>query len=153
MLTPDEIRQATGLVIKLLERFEGLYLRPYLCPAGVPTIGLGTTVYPDGRRVRLSDPPITREHAYVIAAHQIQADYLPAAIMACQGADTAGRLAAVVDFAYNLGSAALRGSTLRKRINAGDWPGARREFKKWTRGGGRVLRGLVLRRQAEVRLT
>lgn len=57
--------------------------------------------------------------------------------------------AAIADFAYNLGIGRLRASTLRKRINAGDTAGAVAELKKWTRGGGRVLPGLVARRAAE----
>ena len=58
-------------------------------------------------------------------------------------------LGALTDFAYNLGVGRYRGSTLRRRVDAGDWDGAREELAKWTRGGGRVLPGLVRRRQAE----
>jgi len=151
-MTREEINRAVRLVIALLERFEGLYLRPYLCPAGVWTIGLGTTRYPDGRPVRPTDRAITRDEAYVIASWQIRTDYLPGALRACRGLNTAGRMAAVVDFTYNLGVAALRGSTLRKRINAGRWEDVPTELRKWVRGGGRVLSGLVKRREAEVRL-
>jgi lysozyme len=147
-----DIERAVRLVIALLESFEGLRLRPYLCPAGVWTIGLGTTRYPDGRPVRPTDRAITRDEAYVIAAWQIRRDYLPEALKACPGLDTPGRLAAVVDFAYNLGTAALRGSTLRKRINAGQWESVPVELRKWVRGGGRVLPGLVKRRGAEAAL-
>jgi lysozyme len=64
----------------------------------------------------------------------------------------AGALAAVTDFAFNLGLARLKGSTLRRRLVAGDMAGAANELRKWTRGGGRVLPGLVLRREAEVAL-
>lgn len=151
-MPPEQIDQAVRLVITLLERFEGLYLKPYLCPAGVWTIGLGTTRYPDGRAVRPTDPPITREQAYTIAAWQIRTSYLPATLAACPGIDTPGRLAAVVDFAYNLGAGALRASTLRKRINAGRWSDVPAELAKWVKGGGRVLPGLVLRRKAETAL-
>lgn len=136
-------------VLPLLVRFEGMYLRPYLCPAGVWTIGLGSTRYLDGRPVQPTDPPITPEHAYMLAVAQIRAEYLPAVLQLCPGADTFDRVAALVDFAYNLGVGALRSSTLRRRVNAGDWPGASRELRRWSRGGGRVLRGLVLRRAAE----
>lgn len=148
-MTPDQIAQAVRVIIALLERYEGLYLKPYLCPAGVWTIGLGTTRYPDGNPVRPTDAPITPEQAYALASIQIRDDYLPAAMAACPGIDSPARLAAVVDFAYNLGSAALRGSTMRKRINAGDWASARVEVMKWVRGGGRVLPGLIKRRASE----
>ncbi len=60
--------------------------------------------------------------------------------------------AAIADFAYNLGLGRLRASTLRRKINAGDIDGAVIELKKWVRGGGRVLPGLVARRAAEAAL-
>lgn len=141
-----------AVVVPLLERFEGLYLKPYLCPAGVPTIGLGSTRYLDGRLVRLTDPPITRGHAYALAKDQLRREYLPAVLALCPGAGNTERIAALTDFAYNLGTTALRGSTLRKRVNEQDWEAARRELLRWTRGGGRVLPGLVSRRRAEAAL-
>lgn len=61
-------------------------------------------------------------------------------------------LCAIADFSYNLGLGALRGSTLRKRINTGDMDAARSELAKWVRGGGRILPGLVIRRAAEAAL-
>jgi lysozyme len=56
---------------------------------------------------------------------------------------------AIVDFAYNLGVGALQTSTLRRKINAQDWEGAREQLMRWVRGGGRILPGLVKRREAE----
>lgn len=141
-----------AIVVPMLERFEGLYLKPYLCPAGVATIGLGSIRYLDGRPVRVSDPPITRGHAYALAKDQLRREYLPGVLALCPGADTTDRIAALTDFAYNLGVTALRGSTLRKRVNEQDWEAARREIMKWTRGGDRVLPGLVARRRAEAAL-
>jgi lysozyme len=63
-----------------------------------------------------------------------------------------GRLAAIVDFTFNLGAGRLQTSTLRRRINQRDWTGAASELGRWVRGGGRILPGLVVRRQAEVAL-
>ena len=60
------------------------------------------------------------------------------------------RLAAIVDFTFNLGAGRLQTSTLRRRINQRDWQAAAFELGRWVRGGGRVLPGLVARRQAEV---
>ena len=140
------------LVVPLIERFEGLRLKPYLCPAGVPTIGLGSTRYLDGRPVRLTDPPITRGHAYAIAKDQLRREYLPGVLAYCRGADSVERLAALTDFAYNFGVPALRGSRLRRRVNEQDWDAARRELMRWVRGNGRVLPGLVARRKAEAAL-
>jgi lysozyme len=58
-------------------------------------------------------------------------------------------LGAITDFAYNLGVPRYRSSTLRRRIEAEDWDGAQEELLKWNRAGGRILNGLVRRRQAE----
>jgi lysozyme len=63
-----------------------------------------------------------------------------------------GRFNAAVDFVYNLGAGRLQTSTLRRKINARVWYGAKVELMKWVRGGGRVLPGLVLRRKAECEL-
>jgi lysozyme len=62
------------------------------------------------------------------------------------------RLAAIVDFTFNLGAGRLQTSTLRQRINQTDWAGAALELRKWVHGGGRALPGLVARRQAEIAL-
>ena len=75
--------------------------------------------------------------------------YMPAALQLCPGADTPGRVAALTDFAYNCGVGNLRSSTLRKRVNAGDWTGAQVEIKKWCFAGGKRLNGLVKRREVE----
>jgi lysozyme len=133
----------------LARRFEGCYLRPYLCPAGVPTIGYGATYYEDGSRVTLADPPITIERAESLLLWMIRTKYLPAVIRLCPGIDDPHRLAAIIDFTFNLGAGSLQVSTLRRRINAGQWDDVPDELRKWVKAGGRVLRGLVLRREAE----
>ena len=148
----EALAEALAQLLPMLERFEGLRLRPYLCPAGVPTIGLGSTRYLDGRPVRLTDPPITADHARVLAREQVLREYLPAVLQLCPGIDSPARLAALTDFTYNLGSGALRASTLRRRVNAGQWDLVPAELARWVRGGGRVLPGLVLRRAAEAAL-
>lgn len=134
----------------IARRFEGLYLSPYLCPAGVPTIGFGATYYEDGSRVSLSDKPITIERADALLAWHLENVYLPAVLMLCHGADTTGRLAALIDFAFNCGIGNLRSSTLRKLVNAGEWLDVPAQFRRWNKAGGRVLRGLTLRREAEI---
>ena len=144
-MTPAPITRA----LPVITRFEGLRLRPYLCPAGVPSVGLGSTRYLDGRPVRLTDPPITREHAYALAVEQLRRDYLPAVLRLCPGIDGFDRLAGVLSFTYNCGVGALQASTLRRRINAGDWPGAQAEMRKWNKAGGKILPGLVIRRAVE----
>lgn len=133
--------------------FEGLILQPYLCPANVATIGVGTTRYEDGTPVTLADPPITRDRAVQLLDHELQ-DLLPRVLRLCPALPAWGEVAtgAILDFTYNLGPGNLQASTLRRRINADDVPGARAELSRWTRAGGRVLPGLVRRRAAEAAL-
>ena len=140
---------AIEIAAALARRFEGCYLSPYLCPAGVATIGFGATFYPDGRAVTLKDMPITRAYADYMLIWMIKNVYMPAVIKLCPRIDTPQRAAALIDFAFNLGTGRLRSSTLRKRVNAGEWDLVPTELRKWNKGGGRVLRGLVARREAE----
>ena len=82
------------------------------------------------------------------------ADALSATLRFCPvlATEPERRLAAIVDFTFNLGAGRLQASTLRRRVNQRDWPGAGRELQRWVYGAGRVLPGLVLRREAEVLL-
>ena len=134
---------------ELIRRFEGCRLTPYLCPAGVATIGYGSTRYLDGTAVTLLDPPITKMIAEGLLQASVERTYLPAVLKLCPGIDSPDRLAAIIDFAYNLGASRLRSSTLRRRINEGRWDDVPAELAKWTKGGGKVLKGLVKRRAAE----
>jgi lysozyme len=143
------IDEATPIACALARPFEGLRLRPYLCPAGIPSIGYGATYYLDGRPVTLNDPPISREAAERLLVVTMARVYVAGALRLCPTVGTARRLAGLGDFGFNLGLTRLKASTLRKRVLAGDWLGARAELSKWTRGGGRVLPGLVRRRAAE----
>lgn len=143
---------AIEVAAALARRFEGCYLSPYLCPAGVPTIGYGATYYEDGTRVTLHDAPITRERAEALLLWMVRTRYLPAVMKLCPGADTPERLAALIDFTFNLGDGNLRASTLRRRANAGEWGDVPAQLAKWNKAGGRVLRGLTLRRAAEAAL-
>lgn len=132
-------------LLDLIRRFEGFRSRAYLCPAGVWTIGYGSTG-PDIKpgmawtREQAESRMILDSQRFVTAAKRL----CPAA----QGR----QLAALADFAYNLGASRLAGSTLRKKFNAGDIAGAQKELRKWVRGGGKILPGLVLRREAEILL-
>lgn len=140
------------VAIALARRFEGFYPRPYLCPAGVPTIGYGATFWEDGRRVKLTDEPITKERAEALLLWHVRNVYLPAVMRLCPSAKHPGLVAALIDFAFNLGAGNLKISTLRRKVNAGEWDALAAEFRKWNKAGGKVLRGLTLRREAEVSL-
>lgn len=144
------VSEAVDVAAALCRPFEGLRLRPYICPAGYPTIGYGTVFKPDGTRVTMEDPPISQATAEAWLQHELRATYLPGVLKASPGLLARPRaLGALTDFAYNLGVGRYRASTLRRRVDAGDWDGVREELAKWVRGGGRVLPGLVRRRAAE----
>ena len=147
------------LAAELCRRFEGFSAKPYLCPAGVWTIGYGSTYYANGDKVTKDDPSIDRDYAERLLMHELVHTYAPGAIRLCpilltlaiQNNDW-GKLNAIVDFCYNLGVGRLQTSTLRRKINQQDWEGAKEQLKLWVRGGGKVLRGLVIRRDAEALL-
>jgi len=132
--------------IDLAKRFEGFYPRPYICPAGFWTIGYGHLCKPD-------HSAISQDQAEVYLASDLQTA-LAATLRYCPilAAEPERRLAAIVDFTFNLGAGRLQTSTLRRRINVKDWDGAATELMKWVHGGGKVLSGLVKRRKAEVAL-
>lgn len=139
------------VALALMRRFEGLYLTPYLCPAGVPTIGYGATYYEDGTPVTMKDPAITRERAEALLLWMVKTMYLPAVVRMFKGtALTPGLAAALIDFAFNLGNGALLNSTLRRKVLAGLLDELPAEFRKWVKAGGKTLRGLQLRREAEI---
>lgn len=151
---------------ELGRRFEGLHrvgtdklIYPYICPAGYPTQGYGTVWRPDGKQVTMSDPPITKETAELWLKWGLMNTYAPGVIRMCPGLFALAvkekdwsKFCAIVDFAFNLGVGRLQTSTLRRKINEQDWDGAKEQLKLWVRGGGRVLPGLVKRRQAECAL-
>jgi len=137
----------------LCKQFEGFKSKPYLCPAGIPTIGYGSTYYADGRKVTLQDEPISETTAEALLLHELQHTYLPGVLRHCPILLTdEPKCNAIVDFVYNLGIGRLQTSTLKRKINEQDWDGAKEQLALWTRGGGRVLPGLVKRRAAECAL-
>lgn len=132
--------------------FEGFRAKPYRCPALVWTIGYGTTRYPNGQAVQPTNLPIGQEKALEYLTYEMRKSirsslkYCPILLM------NDNRLGAIADFVYNLGAGRLQYSTLRRRINQQNWIEVRKELMKWVRGGGKILRGLVLRRSVEARL-
>lgn len=133
---------ADGLA--LIRRFEGFSAEVYRCPAGFLTVGYG-------HRVAQAEAPISRD----MAERWLQEDAAVAArairrLIAVPL--TQGQFDALVSFTFNLGAGALERSTLRQVINRGEHEEAPRQLLRWVYAGGRVLRGLVLRRQAEALL-
>lgn len=129
----------------LIRTFEGCRLMPYLCPAGVWTCGWGST-----------GPDVVPGQAWTqdYADRRMQQDAMRFArgTLALCPRLAGTRLSAIADFAYNVGLGALQASTLRRKVNAGEWDEAKAQLMRWVRGGGRVLPGLVRRRKAEADL-
>lgn len=142
------MRQVNKAGIELIKRWEGCVLKPYLDAIGIPTIGIGTIKYPNGKKVTMKDPAITEKQA-----EEFLMDHLA---KLCDDVERVvivplndNEFAALVSFAYNLGIGALSSSTLLKKLNAGDRVGAADQFLRWDYAGGKRLAGLTKRRQAE----
>ena len=140
------MRHVTGEGIALIKRFEGFSPEIYICPSGWPTIGYGHVVR-DDERERFTDG----------------IDEAAAEALLCRDAETAeravlrlirvplddGRFDALGSFTFNLGAGALQRSTLRRKVNRGEHDAVPHEFRRWVWAGGRKLKGLVRRREAE----
>ena len=140
----------TGL--SLIKSFEGLMLNPYLCSAGKPTIGWGSTYYPDGKKVTLQDKEITEEKAFEILEYIANKDFGNNINKVVKVPLNQNQFDALVSFAYNVGNGNFNSSTLLRKLNSSDYEGAANEFKKWNRSGGKILAGLARRRKAEKEL-
>ena len=131
--------------LDLIKKYEGLRLEAYKCPAGVWTIGYGHTkgVY--------KGMSITKEEAEKLLQQDVS-------VFELQVINTVGKLAAckidaLVSFAYNVGIAAFRNSTLCRKVKANsDDPAIRNEFMKWIYAGGKKLQGLERRRKEEAEM-
>jgi len=126
---------------ELIKRFEALRLEAYLCPAGVWTIGWGHTgdVKPGQR--------ITEHQAEAIL--DVDLDRFERRVAKVCPRATENQFSACVSLAFNIGEMAFQGSTLARKLNAGDVAAASSEFPKWNKSGGKVLPGLIRRRAAE----
>ena len=136
----------------LITKHEGLKLKPYLCPAKIPTIGYGNTYYPDGKRVTLLDKDITKQQAFdmfkeVANRFAKRVDELVITEL------TQNQFNSLVSFAYNVGTGNFSSSTLLKKVNKN--PNdltLKAEFLRWNKAGGKVINGLTNRRNEEADL-
>jgi len=136
----------------LMRKHEGFSEKAYLCPASVWTIGYGNTQYENGQPVR-EGHTIDSYRAERLFSYYV--DEFARGVTKLLGGKTLtdNQFSAVVSFCYNLGLGAFERSTLRRKILANpDDPSISTEFKRWTRAGGKVLNGLVTRRQEESQL-
>ena len=156
----------------LMHRYEGFRSKPYLCPAHIWTIGYGHVLYQEQIRLPVvstpdkpanmirKEMPLKQEHNRVWTKTEIDTLFrddvetfergVLRLVPGCIGHQ--GRFDALVSFAFNAGLGNLQRSTIRMKANRGDWEGAAEAFMMWTKGGGKVLPGLVKRREAEVKL-
>lgn len=137
--------------IPIIRKFEGLKLKAYICPAGIPTIAWGNTFYENGSKVQMGDK-ITIERAdkllfFIVAKFEVEVKKL------VKSQINDNQLGALTSFAFNIGTGALAKSTLLRKVNTNpNDPTIRDEFNRWTKTGGKVLNGLVSRRKAEADL-
>jgi lysozyme len=137
--------------LELIKRYEGLRLKPYRCPAGLWTIGYGHligngSVLPDNWNrafsVEEANALLVKD---VIRFERGVTRYCPVKL-------SQGQFDALVSFSFNLGLGTLQRSSLRQKVNRGDMDGARKVLLKYNKAGGKVLKGLDLRRKAEALL-
>ena len=137
--------------VDLIKKWEGFRSNAYKDPVGIWTIGWGTTRYPNGSRVKQGDT-VTQRKAEEFLWHDIQRVAMKPIERLVKVPLNDAQLSALISFTYNLGGGNLSKSTLLKKLNAGDYAGAGGEFHRWNKAGGKVLRGLVRRRQDEFEL-
>jgi lysozyme len=135
-----------------ITKHEGLKLKPYLCPAKIPTIGYGNTYYADGKRVTLLDKQITKQEALEMFK-EIANKFAKRVDTLVTSNITQNQFNALVSFAYNVGTGNFASSTLLKKVNKN--PNdltIKAEFLKWNKAGGKVINGLTNRRIDEADL-
>lgn len=143
-LSPPARMSITERGLAIIREHEGLRLKAYLCPAGIPTIGYGHT-----KGVKMGQT-ITAAQADAFLLDDVQD--AEAHVRRLAPTTTQGQFDALVSFTFNLGPTNLGKSTLLKKHRAGDYKGAKDEFKVWRIGGGKVLPGLVKRRAQEAEI-
>lgn len=142
---------ALALAAEMIVFFEGIRLKPYRDAGyGVVTVGYGFTTLADGSPVTMQTPPLTLDECKAMLEAKLTREYMPGVLAACVGIKlTDNQLAALCDFAYNLGVSAVTRAGLPSRLRAGDVAGAAARMRPWNMGGGHVLQGLVNRRRLE----
>lgn len=129
---------------ELIKKYEGCRLTAYKCPAGIWTIGYGTTVYPNGQPVKRGDKCTQAEADSLLEWYVKNKIQLPSGINKNQAA-------ALQSLIYNIGQGAFDRSSLKKAIVAKDWKAVWKNWD-WVTGGGKFLNGLAKRRAEELML-
>lgn len=139
--------------LSLIKEFEGLRLNTYLCSAGVPTIGYGSTFYPNGDKVKMGDKLNDEKEAEFLLHKTVERFEKGVNRLLDKTSVTQSQFDALVSFAFNLGLGNLEKSTLLRKVKANpNDPSIADEFLRWNKAGGKVLAGLTRRREAEAKL-
>lgn len=137
--------------LSMLKKHEGVRFRPYKCPAGLWTVGVGHLIG-DGRTLPDQwNRTFSSDEVDSILADDLRR-FERGVLRLCPRIQHQGQFDALVSFAFNLGLGALQRSTLRMKHNRGDYASVTKEFLKWSKAGGKVLRGLLKRRKDEAEL-
>jgi lysozyme len=145
------MRSTSLLGLNLIKKYEGLRLSSYLCPAGVPTIGYGSTRHANGKKVLLGEKLTGEKEATQLLLSTL--DPFEAAVNKHLPNLNQCQFDALVSFSYNVGTGALVKSTLLKKAKANSAdPSILDEFLRWNKAGGKVLSGLTNRRREEANL-
>lgn len=135
----------------MIKHHEGVRLKPYKDPIGLWTVGVGHLIG-DGKSLPIEwFRTFTMDEVDELLKKDL-AKFERGVLRLCPNHLTQPRFDALVSFAFNVGLGNLQSSTLRQKHNRGDILGAAQEFLKWNKAGGRVLRGLTVRRQDESNL-
>ena len=138
---------ALEILIKLIKDSEGCKLKAYKCPAGIWTIGYGQT---KGIKEGMAWTQQQADEDIIKTALQAFNEAIKASpILATANME---KQAAIADFVYNLGITNYNKSTLKLRVDKGNWVSASTEIKKWNKSNGTILNGLIKRRQLEADL-
>lgn len=134
--------------IDIIKEFEGFSAKAYICPAGKATIGYGHVVLPSEKHLLSGN--ITEDEAESLLKRDLE--IAESALNGTKIRLEQNQFDALVSFIYNVGVSSFLNSTLIKRLRIGDLVGAAYQFPRWNKGGGKVLNGLVRRREAEKKL-
>ena len=134
--------------LNIIKHYEGYSSSVYCCPAGRWTIGWGSTWDNKGRPINKAQADISQDYAEKLLLREIRhTDHAIAKLVTAELNEN--MYSALTSFIYNVGSGNFQRSTLRMKLNRGDYQGAADELPKWRKAGGRVLKGLVRRRKSE----
>ena len=145
--------------IQMIKHHEGVRQKPYRCPAKLWTVGVGHVLYPEQGKMKIEERdgfPLKDADNRTFSMDEVDgilkadlARFERGVVQFCPVPLTQGQYDALISFSFNVGLGTLQRSTLRQKVLRGDMEGAADEFLKYTKAGGKELKGLVIRRKDE----